>query len=638
MVRGMGSNEESSLIYRMTQFLGEVGRRRVWRTALAYAAVVFVALQLGEIIFPAFGAPDWALRLLVMACFLGFPLVLALAWAFDLTPDGIQRAPEAEGGADPSTYTGTTLPRLALLAVTIATVGGVGWWTVQDTVGVDSPAPAGDPGGMVVPASLDEGAPLVRSLAVLPLDDFSEEEGGEYFTAGLHEELISQLSQIGAARVISRTSVVQYDATGKAMPLIAQELGVEGVIEGSVFRAGDRVRITVQLIHGPTDRHLWANSYDGTLEDAIGLQRTVAKEIAQEIQAELFPEEKWEIPETRIASTPQVQDEYLRGRFDQTKATPEALESAVQHFEAAVEEDSSFAPAYAGLAGARFLLKYQSEDSTAGDPILDPAIVEPLERAFKLEKDSPEAQAVFLALREASGRFSGAPLPPGIQIMADSASLLGAEIALTATEFGRQLHGIVVKHEQREGGRPGLSLTQRLESARRLQSTSDFGTAEEMVRQAIAEAPKSQEAWDALEHLKAVQRDFQGVVRIRHERLTQAPPTPEEEASLRELEVNLSEQGEEGYWAWRLGDLQQRRAEGATISPVFLARAYVGLHRNDDALRELEKGVEAKDRNLISLWTDPGWDSLRPDPRFKEILSKARRGSQEEGPSSGSWF
>ncbi len=296
MKTGTGSTTRPAQLERIGQFLGEVGRRRVWRTALAYAAVVFVLLQLGEIIFPAFGAPDWGLRLLVVACFLGFPLVLVLSWAFDITSDGIQRTHSEEGLPNRAENSGTTLPRLALLAVILVTIGGVGWWTVQDTLRAQTPTPGGSSDGLVSAASLEAPILQVRSLAVLPLADFSEEEGGEYFTAGFHEELISQLSQIGAARVVSRTSVVQYDATGKTMPVIAAELGVEGVVEGSVFRDGNRVRITVQLIHGSTDQHLWANSYDGTLEDAIGLQRTVAQAIAKEIQAELFPDETWETP------------------------------------------------------------------------------------------------------------------------------------------------------------------------------------------------------------------------------------------------------------------------------------------------------------------------------------------------------
>ena len=630
MKTGQRSAKEPVLLHRIGQFLGEVGRRRVWRTASLYAVVVFVVLQLGEIIFPAFGAPEWALRLLVVACFLGFPVVLALAWAFDLTSDGIQRTPSAEGIRNPSEYSGTTLPRLALLAVILTTVGGVGWWTVQDTLPAQTADPLASSDGIVTAASLEDSSLQIRSLAVLPLDDFSEEEGGEYFTAGLHEELVSQLSQIGAARVLSRTSVVQYDATGKTMPLIAADLGVEGVVEGSVFRDGNRVRITVQLIHGPTDQHLWANSYDGTLEDAIGLQRTVAQAIAKEIRAELFPEEEWATPEPRIAATPRVQEEYMKGRFDQSKATPEALQSAIVHFEAALERDSGFAPAYAGLAGARFLLGFQSEDSLGSDPSIDSRIVEPLEMAFRLDENSPEAQAVLLSLQESLGSIRGIELPEGVRIVGDSASVLQAEIALIGTEYGRQLHRVVVDQGLKPGGRSGSSQAQRLASARRLQASSDFETAEELVRVAIEEAPESAEAWDALERLKTIQKDFHGVATVRQERLTQNPQEFGKEASLRDLEERLTEQGEEGYWSWQVEELQGRKAQGEKVSPVLLARAFIGLKRTDEAFRELEAALGEKDRNLASLWTDPIWDSVRTDPRFREILSKARRGSKQD--------
>jgi TolB-like protein len=633
MKTGMGSTKRPVLFERIVQFIGEVGRRRVWRTAFTYAAVVFVLLQLGEIIFPAFGAPDWALRLLVVACFLGFPVVLALAWAFDITSDGIQRTHSREGSSRPSDYSGTTLPRLTLLAVILATVGGVGWWTVQDTLRTQAPYPSGPSDGVITAAALEDTPLQVRSLAVLPLDDFSEEEGGEYFTAGLHEELVSQLSQIGAARVVSRTSVVQYDATGKSMPVIAADLGVEGVVEGSVFRDGNRVRITVQLIHGSTDQHLWSNSYDGTLEDAIGLQRTVAQAIAKEIQAELFPDEQWETPGTRVAATPHVQEEYMRGRFDRSKATPEALESAIGHFEAALEEDSSFAPAYAGLAAARFLQGVQSEDSLAPNPLRNRRIIEALEMAFQLDEESPEARAVFLSLQRSLGEAPGMKLPVGVRIVGDSASLLEleAEIALTSTEVGRQLHRVVVQQGLRGGSREGVSQTQRLADARRLQAASDFGTAEQLVRNAIEEAPESAEAWDALEGLKTAQGDFQGAARVRQERLARNPLGPEEEASLRELEERLAEGDEGAYWSWRTEEFEDRAARGERVSPVLRARAFVGLNRTDEAFRELRAALDEKDRNLVSLWTDPAWDSIRADPRFREILSKVRRESELEG-------
>jgi TolB-like protein len=633
MEKDLKSDRDSRTRNRLNQFLGEMGRRRVWRTAFAYAAVVFVLLQLGEIVFPAFGAPDWAMRLLVVTSFLGFPLVLALAWAFDLTSEGIQRTSNEDGDLSASHYTGTTLPRLALLVVTGFTVVGVGWWAMGDTLEAMSRSETGTGGPSMAAARTGAPAVQVRSLAVLPLDDFSPEEGGEYFTAGFHEELVSQLSQIGSARVLSRTSVVQYDAAGKAMPTIAEELGVEGVVEGSVFRDGNRVRITVQLIHGPSDTHLWANSYDGTLEDAIDLQRTVAQAIAGEIQAELFPEDESAVPPTRVAASQRVQEEYLKGKYEQAKATPEALRSAIHHFEAAVEEDSSFAPAFAGLAGARLLLEYQVGDSVTLDASSEAEIVEPLQMAFRLDEDLPEARAVLLTLEEATGAPVGLELSQKVGVIQDSAFALGAEIALASTELGRQLHRVTISGRAPNPRGSAQLPERRLATAWRFQEMAEFRNAEAILRSTIETSPNSQAAWDALETLKATQKDFEGLVEVRQERLAKAPQDPRVEGSLEELQDRLATQGEKGFWAWRLEQLRQEEATGEKVSPVQVARAYVGLERNDEALAKLEEALKVRDRNLASLWTDPAWDSIRGDPRFRQILSDARRSRTPPGRS-----
>lgn len=635
-----GTRSSSSMIQfdGISGFFGELRRRRVWRSALTYAAAVFVALQLGEIVFPVFGAPPWAMRLLVVACFLGLPVVLALAWVFDITSAGIQKTVSDEAAPAAGGYAGTTLPKLALLGVTLATVAGVGWWTVQDTLGAQASEPAASPEATVTAASVEDAPLQIRSLAVLPLQDFSEEEGGEYFTAGFHEELVSQLSQIAAARVLSRTSVVQYDASGKSMPTIAQELGVEGVVEGSVFRDGNRVRITVQLIHGATDQHLWANSYDGTLEDAIGLQRTVAQAIAKEIQAELFPEEEWATPQTRVAATPTVQEEYLKGRYAQSQATTESLEEAVVHFEAALQEDSTFAPAYVGLAGANFLLGYQRGDSTSVGPSGERQVVVPLTRALRLDRESPEAQAMLVTLKEHLGEIPGIQLPEGLKIVGDSLSELEAEIALSATEFGRQFQRIMVRNKDQNAEPVTRSHAQRLATARRLQAATEYPSAERLIRSVIDEAPGSREAWDALEDLKTAQGDFQGAAEVREERIALHARAPEEEASVRELEQQMAREGEHGYWSWRMKELEARKAKGEPVSPVLLARAYVGAHQTDQALQQLNQALLQKDVNLATLWTDPAWDSIRSDPRFRRILAEARQVRREEESHPRDWF
>lgn len=621
------------------RFLGELQRRRVWRTAFAYAAVVFVLLQLGEIVFPAFGAPPLALRLLVVACFLGFPLAMALAWVFDITPGGIQKSdsqPAAEGGE--GGYVGSALPRLALLAVTLATVGGVGWWALHDTLEAETGIPGSGSEGPVAASTLTPEPPVqIRSLAVLPLDDFSQEEGGEYFTAGLHEELIFQLSQIAAARVLSRTTVVQYDQEGKTMPVIARELGVEGVVEGSVFRDGNRVKITVQLIHGPTDRHVWSNVYEGTMEDAIALQRTVAQAIATEIQAELFPDDG--LPEeagVRIAASPVVQEEYLRARFEQSKATPQSLESAVSHYQAALELDSAFAPAYAGLAAAKLLLGLQSGDSTAFDPGADEEVTRALEQALTLDSRSPEARAVLLTLQGSLERLPTKAIPSVVTLVRDSANLLEAEVTLAGSDFGHQLLEAVTAHPERSGFRP--SPAQRIASARRLQAASRLDQAETVVREVAREVPGSAEAWDALEQLKVAQGDFEGVLAVRRDRLAQSHVGGAENdsggAALEELRGRLAEEGEAGYWRWRLDDLLARRDEGERVSSVELARACLGLGEPEQALDHLEEASARRDPNLLTLWTDPWWDGLRTSPRFREILSQVRSGRDQDGMHS----
>jgi tetratricopeptide (TPR) repeat protein len=203
---------------------------------------------------------------------------------------------------------------------------------------------------------------------------------------------------------------------------------------------------------------------------------------------------------------------------------------------------------------------------------------------------------------------------------------------------------VVIQHGRHKEEPSRTVEARRLAQARRLQVSADFEGAERLVREAIDAAPTSAEAWEALEYLKTAQGDFLGVAEVRQERLAQTGSTTEvevsltgggqegltdeEEAYLRQLEARIAQEGEEGYWATRVVELQERQAEGDEVSPVLLARAFVGLNRTEEALRELEAAVEAKDRNLVSLWADPAWDSIRTDPRFRRILSKARGGGR----------
>jgi len=539
MDRGHGISVDFTIGTRLAQFLAELSRRRVWRTALGYGAVVFVLLQVGEIVFPAFGAPDWALRILVVACFLAFPVVLCLAWVFDITPTGIRKTlgvRHAAGGGP-----GRALPRVALLAVTLGIVGGLGWWSVRDALAVEGSAA---PGPQTPPPAATEAAtesPVIRSLAVLPLDDFSEEEGGSYFTAGLHEEIVSQLSQANVGKVVSRTSVVQYDRSGKTMPTIAQELGADAVLEGSVFRAGDRVRVTVQLIYGPTDTHLWAESYEGTLDDAIGFQRQVAQTIATEVKRELAGSSQGLRPEKKIAGGAGIPEEYRKGRRDEELGTREGLASAVEHYRKVLEVDSSFAPARAGLETAR----------------------------IRLGLHSPTRDSI---------------------------------------------------DEER-----------RIAGARRLAAAAHYREAEGILQQVVLTPEAPEEAWQVLEQIKTVRGDIDGILELRVQRLSQEGADSMAVVALAELRDQVRNEGEEGYWAWKLDAMNRRVQDGESVSAVEMARASVGVGNPEAAFPYLETALEKGDRNLVTLWSDPAWDVLRRDPRFREILTRVRETMGREG-------
>lgn len=199
-------------------------------------------------------------------------------------------------------------------------------------------------------------SPTIRSLAVLPLESLSSDPSQEYFADGMTDELITDLGQISALRVISRTSIMQYKGgAGKLLPQIARELNVDAVVEGTVWRSGDHVRITAQLIRARDDTHLWSHSYEGELRDALALQNKVASAIAEQIQINLKPKEQVALKNEK-AVNPEAYEAYLKGRYFWNKRTGDGLRKAIDYFNQAIEKDPSYAQAYTGLADSYALL------------------------------------------------------------------------------------------------------------------------------------------------------------------------------------------------------------------------------------------------------------------------------------------
>jgi TolB-like protein len=373
------------------RLLADMKRRAVFKVAAVYGAVAFVVLQVGDLVFPALDLPEWTLTFVVALAALGFPFALVLAWAFETTPEGVRRTdPPASGelAAIVAQPIGRRWPSGLLALAGIVLLYGGGWWVIGRTGGAGQPngeagasTPAAVTAAAAVPAPADR-----RSLAVLPFESMSQDEESILFTSGIHDDILTQLYKLRALSVTSRTTVIQYAETEKSLPEIARELGVAHILEGAVRRAGNRVRINVQLIGAEADEHLWAETYDRelTAENVFAIQSEIALRVAQAMEATLSPEEEEDLRDVPTRSMAAL-DAYHRGRALFAAGSEADNRAAVEHYERAAELDPQFAMAWVGLLRARtWLIRTGLESDTL------PAR-ESLDRALALAPNSAEA-------------------------------------------------------------------------------------------------------------------------------------------------------------------------------------------------------------------------------------------------------
>jgi TolB-like protein/Tfp pilus assembly protein PilF len=346
-------------------FISELKRRNVFKVGITYLVGSWLLIQVADILLDNIGAPAWVLQALFVALGVGFFITLFFAWAFEMTPEGVKREKDVDRSQSITPQTGKKLNNtiLVLMAVAIA-------YLLFDKFSVKGPDPIPTPANGVTENStsgkpdpaLDiepekEAVINKQSIAVLPFDNRSRNVDDEYFTEGIHDDLLTNLARIGSLKVISRTSVMQYKDTEKTIPVIAKELGVATVMEGAVQRSGNTVRINVQLIDAQTDEHLWAEIFDRelTAENLFAIQSEISEKIAGALKATLSPDE-----ETRINQFPtqslEAYNAYLRGRQLMPQRNSADLEKAMGFFELAVEIDPEFALAWVGIAESALLL------------------------------------------------------------------------------------------------------------------------------------------------------------------------------------------------------------------------------------------------------------------------------------------
>jgi TolB-like protein/Flp pilus assembly protein TadD len=318
-------------------FFAELKRRNVYKVAVAYIVAGWALSQGIAQVFPVFDIPNWIIRLIVLLIILGLPIALVLAWTFEITPQGIKRTEIA----DAMPVATRRKKHVWIYVVVIGAAISIGLFFLgRYSAGNKTASPAGISN---------------KSIAVLPFDNLSRDPDNAYFAEGVQDEILTRLAKVADLKVISRTSTQHFKSAPDNLPQIAKQLGVAHILEGSVQKSGEQVRVNVQLINALTDAHLWGDTYDRKLTDIFAAESEIAKTIAETLQARLTGSEK-----TLITKTPTVNPEayelYLKGRFFWNKRTGADLLKSIDYFKQAVEKDQKYALAYAGLADAYVLL------------------------------------------------------------------------------------------------------------------------------------------------------------------------------------------------------------------------------------------------------------------------------------------
>ncbi len=580
----------------ISRFINELRRRDVFRSGAAYVIVAWLLVQVSDILLETFAAPAWAMRAVVTALAVGFPVVLILAWVYEITTQGVKRTEAVADGDSFSSHAGRQID-FVIIGVLLV---GISLFAAERFRWIDFGT---------------EPSVELRSIAVLPFENLSGDPEQDYFADGMTETLITELSKIGALQVISRQSVMQFKGSNESLPEIARKLNVDTVVEGSALLIGERVRITVQLIEAATDAHLWANNYDRDLSDVLALHSEVARAIAREIQIAVTPEEASRLANVRKVN-PEAYRLYLLGQhYSEIWGDPASLEKAKRYFLQAIELDPQYAQPHLGLSNI-----YGASAFFGYIPPRDAWEKASAAVARALEIDSYLAGA---HLDNATTLFyydwDWGQAEEGFQ----RALSLNSNYARAHQFYSWLLIGMGRTEEAHTSIRRALELEPLVLSA--YLTASDVFYMSRQYDQAIAQL---REVLDLsrnypLAHSRLgwsyVQKGmFTEAISEMEQAVTLSPDNPELRWMLGHAYAVAGKTAE----ARKILDDLRHLANERYILPYGIALIHVGLGDNDAALEWLERAYQERNAWMPFLQVEPRFDPLRSDPRFQDLLHR----------------
>ncbi len=575
-------------------FFAELKRRNVYKVAIAYAVVAWLLMQIATQVFPFFDIPNWAVRLVVLVIIIGFPIALIIAWAFELTPEGLKRTEFADELPKKSVRS-----RAWIYVVIVAGAISVSLFFLARYTA---------PNKQVGPAELSG-----KSLAVLPFTNLSGNPENAYFAAGIQDEIVTRLAKITELKVISCTSTKRFKSAPDDLRAIAKELGVANIMEGSVQRSADAVRVNVQLIKAENDAHLWAETFDRKLTDIFKIETEIAKTVAETLQAKLSGSEQHAIA-ARPTENTEAYELYLKGRFFWDKRTGENLKRSIDYFNQATAADPNYALAYVGLADCYLLL-----EDYGGAPANEtyPKAKAFAQRALQLDDSLAEAHTslayVYSNLwqwEQAEEEFKRAiTLDPNYPTAHHWYSLYLLDLgrideAMAEIKRAHELDplsliiGTTLNYAYFAEGDVNSSITQ---CKRVIDLDPSFPRAHEYLGLGYLAQGRYPEA--IVEIHKAVELSGR------------------DRRPLRDLGYGYAVSGKRAEALTVLKEIEGNYEKHKAIGQDFAA-VYAGLGEKDQAFAWLEKDFQARSGLLAwSRWTPP-FDSLRSDPRFADLLRR----------------